>query len=77
VSFRLDPDRNSSTAPALRIVLELEQLPELRLLADSAEDELRLRAWLRRSDVLRRLPELLERLLDDLDDPEADEERPA
>jgi hypothetical protein len=37
------------------------------LLAESHEDELRLRSWLRRSAAFAALPALIEGLLDDLD----------
>jgi hypothetical protein len=49
-------------------VLELEEPGRVILDADSYEDELRLRRWLRRSTAFRNLPALLERLLDDLDE---------
>ena len=62
--FRLDRRRSSTTAaPSLRITLELEQLPEFCFIADSHEDELRLRTWLRRSGELERLRALIGELL--------------
>jgi hypothetical protein len=54
-------------APALHVWLELEQPGQLILAADTYEDELRLRSWLRRSRALEALPEILARLLGDLD----------
>ena len=48
--------------------LALEQPGRITLVAETYEDELRLRSWLRRSAAFRRLPALLDRLLDDLDD---------
>lgn len=54
--------------PRLVFVLELEEPGRVILDADSYEDELRLRRWLRRSTAFRNLPALLERLLDDLDE---------
>jgi hypothetical protein len=56
--------------PTLWVELPLEGTGRVWLHADSREDELRLRAWLRRSRELRVLPEALERLLDDLDESE-------
>jgi len=55
------------TAPALHVVLELEQPGRITLVCESYEDELRLRAWLARSSAFRALPEIVARLLDDLD----------
>jgi hypothetical protein len=60
--------RPLSRPPRLVVVLKLEQPGHIVLDADTYEDELRLRQWLRRSTVLRNLPALLARLLDDLDD---------
>lgn len=54
-------------APALIVRLPLEQPGQILLDAASYEDELRLRAWLRRSSAMRALPGILGRLLDDLD----------
>jgi hypothetical protein len=55
--------------PTLMLTLELEQgHAGLRLVADTWEDERRLRAWLRRSGALAELSATLERLLDDLDE---------
>jgi hypothetical protein len=50
------------------IELELERHHgRIFLVADTLEDELRLRLWLRRSAAFAALPALVERLLDDLD----------
>jgi hypothetical protein len=55
--------------PTLRIELELEQTyGRVFLMADSHEDELRLRSWLRRSKAMADLPDMARRLLDDLDE---------
>jgi hypothetical protein len=54
-------------APALLIELRLEETGRITLVADTHEDELRLRAWLRRSPAFERLPAILQGLLDDLD----------
>jgi len=51
--------------PALQFVVELEELPAWRVIADCHEDELRLRRWLRNPAVRRRF---LDALLDGLDD---------
>jgi hypothetical protein len=62
--------------PTLRIELELEQsVGTVFLMADSYEDELRLRAWLRRSEAMATLPEVARHLLDELDG--CDREAPA
>jgi hypothetical protein len=61
--------------PRLVIVIPLEEHGRIVLDCETHEDELRLRAWLRRSPVFERLPAVLARLLDDLD--EIDEERAA
>jgi hypothetical protein len=54
--------------PRLVIELELERHHgRIFLVADTLEDELRLRLWLRRSAAFAALPALVERLLDDLD----------
>jgi hypothetical protein len=50
------------------IVIPLESRGAIRLHADTYEDELRLRMWLRRSNVLAQLPAVLARLLDELDE---------
>lgn len=55
------------TAPALEIRIELEQPARLRIVAETHEDELRLRSWLRRSEVVASVPELVRRKLDDWD----------
>jgi len=54
--------------PALHVLLPLEESGRIVLAADTFEDELRLRSWLRRSSALQALPEILARLLDDLDE---------
>jgi hypothetical protein len=41
--------------PRLELVVELEELVVTRVVADSAEDESRLRAWLERQTVRRRI----------------------
>jgi hypothetical protein len=53
--------------PTLWIILPLESHGQIWLDATSLEDELRLRAWLRRSASLEQLPAVLAGLLDDLD----------
>jgi hypothetical protein len=59
---------NARRPPTLLIRYELERDRALIvLLADTHEDELRLRLWLRSSTALRLLPRLLARLLDELD----------
>jgi hypothetical protein len=52
-------------APKLLFAVTLEELPTFRIVADSLEDELRLRRWLRSSGARRRL---LDALLDGLDE---------
>jgi len=59
---------SSRLAPALHLILRLEEPGEAILAADSHEDELRLRAWLRRTHAVEQIPAILERLLDELDD---------
>lgn len=54
--------------PALVVVLPYEGIPELRLVADSSEDERALRLWLRSSSALRELPEAVLELLNVLDE---------
>jgi hypothetical protein len=56
-----------SGCPRLAIVIPLEGQGRIMLDADTFEDELRLRAWLRRSTVFEQLPAVLTQLLDDLD----------
>jgi hypothetical protein len=51
--------------PRLPVVIPLEEYGRILLDAETLEDELRLRAWLRRSAVFERLPQALARLLDD------------
>lgn len=53
--------------PTLRIEIPLEGNGDVYLDADTYEDELRLRSWLRRSRLLDDLAVILVRLLDDLD----------
>jgi hypothetical protein len=54
--------------PRLLIEYELERRSGLvMLIAETHEDELRLRSWLRRSEAFAALPALLANLLDDLD----------
>ena len=57
--------------PALWVILPLESHGEIWLDAVSREDEQRLRAWLRRSASLERLPAILAQQLDDLDEERA------
>lgn len=57
----------SPARPALHVVIELEEDPLLFVAAANLEDELRLRAWLRRSSILPALPGLAHQLLDLLD----------
>lgn len=53
--------------PQLRVVLELEDdFPHVAIVAATAEDERRLRAWLARSGVLRHLGLLVTEALDEL-----------
>jgi hypothetical protein len=59
--------RRPGRHPRLIIVLELEQPGQIVLDADTYEDQRRVREWLRRSRAFQRLPEVLERFLDDLD----------
>jgi hypothetical protein len=54
--------------PELIVRLPLEGKGLVFLAADSLEDELRLRSWLRRCGRLDELAAFLERLLDELDD---------
>jgi hypothetical protein len=58
--------------PLLSVVVPLEERAQLVLFAESHEDELRLRAWLRRTPGLERLQQALVDLLDELDDVEID-----
>jgi hypothetical protein len=53
--------------PELILRLPLEEAGKIILAAETREDELRLREWLRRSRAMAALPGILERLLDDLD----------
>jgi hypothetical protein len=52
-------------APELLIAVAVEELPTFRIVADSLEDELRLRRWLRTPGARRRL---LDAVLDGLDE---------
>jgi hypothetical protein len=62
--------------PRLVIELELERHQcVVMVLADSHEDELRLRSWLRRTPAFEDLPAFIAGLLDELD--RIDEERAA
>jgi hypothetical protein len=45
--------------PQLEIYLELEEIPRLRLIADSAEDEARLISWLGRPATRRRIADAI------------------
>jgi uncharacterized protein YjiS (DUF1127 family) len=62
--------------PAFVVRIELEQRARITLDAETYEDELRLRSWLRRSRAMCVLPQVLERLLDDLDAKDAGELEP-
>lgn len=55
-------------SPRLVLVLPLEQRGRVYLVADSREDEQRLRQWLRRTRELDATVASLARLLDDLDE---------
>jgi hypothetical protein len=66
---------NPRRPPELIIRLPLEGSASVIIAADSHEDELRLRGWLRRCGQLGELAALLPRLLDYLDD--TDEARTA
>ena len=59
------PSSSTNTAPALRVTLRLEEDVQAYLVADSYEDERRLRLWLARSDVVARLVALLAQLIDE------------
>jgi hypothetical protein len=48
--------------PEVLISVPLEGLPTVRFLCDSAEDEERLRRWLRHASALQGLPDLVRRL---------------
>jgi hypothetical protein len=60
----------SRPRPSLAVVLPYEGRPELRLVAETAEDELALRAWLPFSSELRELPRSVLEFLDELDQAE-------
>lgn len=49
------------------VVVPIEGRPRVYLHVDTHEDEVRLRGWLRRSAVFRRLPAQIVQALDDLD----------
>jgi hypothetical protein len=53
-------------APLLLVRVELEELPLAVVLASSAEDEARLRAWLAQPAARRRLLDAVEHALDEL-----------
>jgi hypothetical protein len=55
---------NWRPAPKLEVVLRLEEEPQARIVADTDEDEERLRAWLKRPETRFRL---LDVLLDQFD----------
>jgi hypothetical protein len=57
----------SKPPPRFCIELPLEGVVHFRLDASSYEDERRLRVFLRGSRKMRRLPEFIDALLDDLD----------
>lgn len=52
-------------APELQLAIALEELPVIRLVADTYEDEVRLRRWLASPAARRRL---LDAMLDGLDE---------
>jgi hypothetical protein len=52
--------------PRLVIVVELEELPVVRIDADSAEDQARIVEWGSRSNTARRLGEAVADVLDEL-----------
>lgn len=53
--------------PRLTLDIELEGVPVIGIFSMGMEDELRLRQWLRRSDVLDVAQEVLAGILDELD----------
>jgi hypothetical protein len=53
--------------PSLRVEIAIEGVPVLHFLADSEEDEQRLREWLRQACPLIDLAASFEGILDDLD----------
>jgi hypothetical protein len=63
----------SDRIPQLVVFLRLEEPGVIVLDAASYEDEIRLRTWLRRSRQLETLPDMLGRLLDDLDERDREE----
>ena len=69
--------RPSRPKPELLIRLPLESHLEFVLVCETDADERRLRSWLRHSPTFRRLPALLEQLLDDLDDVDDVDDRDA
>jgi hypothetical protein len=61
--------------PRVLVTLALEATRgHIVFVCESYEDELRLRSWLRSSGAFRSLPTVLERLLDDLDQLDAEGE---
>lgn len=52
--------------PLLLVVVELEELPVVRLFCDTLEDEARLRGWLAGSAARRRLMYAVEDAINDL-----------
>jgi len=57
--------RGARRPPELHLTMGLEDLPTVRLVAETLEDEIRLRRWLRSTAAKRRL---FDALLDGLDD---------
>jgi hypothetical protein len=53
--------------PRLELVLELEELPHVRLFAETHEDELRLRRWLSHPASRQRLRDAVADALDELE----------
>jgi hypothetical protein len=67
-SVNLNASEGSNTrrrAPALHLAIAFEELPIIRLVADTYEDEVRMRRWLASPAVRRRL---FDAMLDGLDD---------
>jgi hypothetical protein len=60
------PRKADGRPPQLVVIVELEELPQLRIVADTFEDEMRLRHWLAQHATRRRLQEAL---LDALEQP--------
>jgi len=57
--------------PALHVVVELEEIPVVRIVADSEADEIRLRRWLQRLSAQRAVADAVADALDELDQREA------